>query len=126
MYNFFLNKNFKYILAGAYLNIFGYVLYIFFSNFINFKPVNAALISQAIIFIKTFLIYSMYVFKKKPSVSKFFKFLLNWALIVILNMILLDNLIKLIDIRHEYIQLFIIIFLILLSYGLNRFIVFKN
>ena len=54
MYNFFLNKNFKYILAGAYLNIFGYVLYIFFSNFINFKPVNAALISQFITFIKLF------------------------------------------------------------------------
>ena len=68
----------------------------------------------------------MYVFKKKPSINKFFKFSLNWALIIILNMILLDNLIKLIDIRHEYIQLFIIIFLILLSYGLNRFIVFKN
>lgn len=126
MYNFFLNKNFKHILAGAYLKIFGYVLYIFFSNFINFKPVNAALISQAIIFIKTFFIYSMYVFKKKPSVNKFFKFSFNWVLIIILNMILLDNLIKLIDIRHEYIQLLIILFLISVSYFFNRFLVFKN
>lgn len=126
MYNFFLNKRLKYILAGVYLNIFGYCLYIFFSNFLNFEPVNAALVSQAIIFIKTFLIYSLYVFKKKISINKFIKFSLNWAFVVISNIILLNNLIKIVDIRHEFIQLFIIIFLISVSYLLNRFFVFKN
>ena len=120
------DKNFKYILAGAYLNIFGYVLYIFFSNYINFSPVNAALLSQAIIFVKTFLIYSKFVFKGKLSIRKFVKFSLNWAFVIISNIILLDLLIKSIDFRHEYIQLSIVIFLTSISYILNRFFVFKN
>ena len=119
-------KNFKYILAGAYLNIFGYVLYIFFSNYINFSPVNAALLSQAIIFVKTFLIYSKFVFKGKLSIRKFVKFSLNWAFVIISNIILLDFFIETADIGHEYIQLMIIIFLTSISYLLNRFFVFKN
>ena len=119
-------KDLKYILAGAYLNIFGYFLYIFFSNFINFSPVNAALTSQAIVFIKTFFIYSQFVFKKKFSIKKFIKFSLNWVFIIISNIILLDFLIKSIDFRHEYIQLSIVIFLTSISYMLNRFFVFKN
>ena len=119
-------KNFKYILAGAYLNIFGYVLYIFFSNYINFYPVNAALLSQAIIFVKTFLIYSKFVFKGKLSIKKFVKFSLNWAFVIISNIILLDFFIETADIGHEYIQLMIIIFLTSISYLLNRFFVFKN
>ena len=126
MNNFILNKDFKYILAGAYLNIFGYILYIFFSNFLKFSPVNAALTSQAIIFVKTFLIYSQFVFKKKISIKKFVKFSFNWAFVIISNIILLDHLIKSIDIRHEYIQLLIVIFLTSISYLLNRFFVFKN
>ena len=120
------DKNFKYILAGAYLNIFGYVLYIFFSNYINFSPVNAALLSQAIIFVKTFLIYSKFVFKGKLSIRKFVKFSLNWAFVIISNIILLDFFIETADIGHEYIQLMIIIFLTSISYLLNRFFVFKN
>ncbi len=119
-------KNFKYILAGAYLNIFGYVLYIFFSNFINFSPINAALLSQAIIFVKTFLIYSKFVFKRKLSIKKFVKFSLNWAFVIISNIILLNYLIEAVDISHEYIQLMIVIFLTSISYLLNRFFVFKN
>ena len=119
-------KDLKYILAGDYLNIFGYFLYIFFSNFINFSPVNAALTSQAIVFIKTFFIYSQFVFKKKFSIKKFIKFSLNWVFIIISNIILLDFLIKSIDFRHEYIQLSIVIFLTSISYMLNRFFVFKN
>ena len=120
------DKNFKYILAGAYLNIFGYILYIFFSNFLNFYPINAALLSQAIIFVKTFLIYSKFVFKRKLSIKKLIKFSLNWAFVIISNIILLDLLIKSIDFRHEYIQLSIVIFLTSISYILNRFFVFKN
>ena len=120
------DKNFKYILAGAYLNIFGYVLYIFFSNYINFSPVNAALLSQAIIFVKTFLIYSKFVFKGKLSIRKFVKFSLNWAFVIISNIILLNFFIETADIGHEYIQLMIIIFLTSISYLLNRFFVFKN
>ncbi len=119
-------KNFKYILAGAYLNIFGYVLYIFFSNFINFSPINAALLSQSIIFVKTFLIYSKFVFKRKLSIKKFVKFSLNWAFVIISNIILLNYLIEAVDISHEYIQLMIVIFLTSISYLLNRFFVFKN
>ena len=121
-----MDKNFKYILAGAYLNIFGYILYIFFSNFLNFYPINAALLSQAIIFVKTFLIYSKFVFKRKLSIKKLIKFSLNWAFVIISNIILLDLLIKSIDFRHEYIQLSIVIFLTSKSYILNRFFVFKN
>ena len=119
-------KDLKYILAGAYLNLFGYILYIFFSNFINFSPINAALISQAVVFIKTFFIYSQFVFKKKFSIKKFIKFSLNWAFVIISNIILLDFFIETADIGHEYIQLMIIIFLTSISYLLNRFFVFKN
>ena len=121
-----MDKNFKYILAGAYLNIFGYILYIFFSNFLNFYPINAALLSQAIIFVKTFLIYSKFVFKRELSIKKLIKFSLNWAFVIISNIILLDFFIETADISHEYIQLMIIIFLTSISYLLNRFFVFKN
>ncbi len=119
-------KDLKYILAGAYLNLFGYILYIFFSNFINFSPINAALTSQAVVFIKTFFIYSQFVFKKKFSIKKFIKFSLNWVFVIISNIILLDFFIETADIGHEYIQLMIIIFLTSISYLLNRFFVFKN
>ena len=119
-------KDLKYILAGAYLNIFGYILYIFFSNFVNFSPITAALLSQAIIFVKTFLIYSKFVFKRKLSIKKLIKFSLNWAFVIISNIILLDFFIETADIGHEYIQLMIIIFLTSISYLLNRFFVFKN
>ena len=121
-----MDKNFKYILAGAYLNIFGYILYIFFSNFVNFSPITAALLSQAIIFVKTFLIYSKFVFKRELSIKKLIKFSLNWAFVIISNIILLDFFLETADIGHEYIQLMIIIFLTSISYLLNRFFVFKN
>lgn len=125
--NFFLkNKFYRFIFFGSYLNLFGYLTYLFFSTFLEIKPTTALLFTHSILIVKTYVIHSLLVFENNFSKKKVGFFFLNYLFILTLNYFLLNYFAVIKSYDHKIVQIIILIFLAGLSFLISRNIIFKK
>jgi len=117
----------RYYLTGIILNILGFSIYILFTLYFEFKALTVIFFSQPVIFLIYFFFQNNYVFQVgKFRYYIFLKFLINFLIIYLLNLLLIFLSVEVFNLNHIYSQLIIIIILSLLNFIINKKITFRN
>lgn len=112
-------------ISGIIINVLGFLFYIFLLEFFNFPPIIALSISSPVIICSYYLSQCLFVFRKKLSVQNLSKFLLNFLLFFLLNIFLLSVFTENSNLNPIIIQLFILIFLNLLNFFIQKKLIFN-
>ena len=115
----------RYILSGAIINFLGFFLYILLFKFFNLSPIVSVLIQYPIIITLYFISQSIFVFKKKITLKRLFKFLLNISFILILNVLLLFIFVEKFQFDAIITQLIFTFLLIIFNYFSQKKMVFN-
>ena len=115
----------RYAISGAVLNALSFFLYVILLKFFNFSPILSVTIQFPLILLIYYLSQSLFVFKKKIIIINIAMFFANILFLYFINILLLFIFVTKYSFEPTISQLFIMIFLVIINFIIQKKIVFK-
>ena len=116
----------KFIVTGLVTNTFSYSMYLLLTIKV-FPPYQALSIIYPLTILFSYLMNKGYTFRNKGKVKTTgFKYIITYLIGYLFNLFSLSALVHLIDLPHQYLQLFIVFVTAILNFFILKTFVFRN
>jgi len=121
------NQFTRYLLVGAFNTIFGYIIIFGAMYLLGWSPVTSNVLGYSIALLVSFVLHRSFTFKSTgPQSSELLRFLAVFAFAFGVNLVVLYVSVRYLFIHEAVSQIIAGIFYVVISYLMNKFLVFRS